>query len=545
MTRKLWWVGLLAVFAWGCDGDGVDSDAGPPGRRARGRRRPRLHADVGDVQRHRRGLRRKRRRGLGPLRGRPGAASPGPAGAPRGTVCGVECVDTETDTLHCGACDASCNAGEVCVTGNCCVPSPEDCNGVDDDCDGIVDEGTGADVGCEPGIACVAGACECEAPFACGGMCVNVTDDPNNCGGCGNACGAGRTCRDGVCCTGLGASVDMLFLVDNSNSMTEEQANLTAALPNMVRGLATGDVDNDGVQDGNPVVDLHLGVITADMGTGGFTVPTCANSSFGDDGILRTTGRTDIPGCMATYPSFLDYTPGGGLAPDQVAADFACVATAGTGGCGFEQPLEAVLKAVTPSTSTTRFFMGSQGNADVENLGFLRAGSIFVPILLTDENDCSAADPELYNPSSAVYTADLNLRCFSHATAALHPTSRYVRGMLATRADARNLIFTAITGVPTDLVTPGVAPNFATILGDARMLETVDPAQPNRLLPSCNEPGTGLAFPPRRIVETAQGLGAMGSAPILGSICQNSYESTLRDLVTRITMRQNEICSAP
>ncbi|MCZ7685533.1 MAG: hypothetical protein M5U28_44845 [Sandaracinaceae bacterium] len=140
-------------------------------------------------------------------------------------------------------------------------------------------------------------------------------------------------------------------MVDNSNSMAEEQASLAAQLPRIVTALATGDIDGDGTPESAPVDDLHLGVVTSDMGVGGFIVPTCARGDFGDDGILRTQGRTDIAGCMATYPSFLEFRPGSGADPADVAADFACVATVGTGGCGFEQQLEAVLKAATPSTS--------------------------------------------------------------------------------------------------------------------------------------------------------------------------------------------------
>ncbi|HEV3485648.1 MAG TPA: hypothetical protein VG106_09590, partial [Vicinamibacterales bacterium] len=54
---------------------------------------------------------------------------------------------------------------------------------------------------------------------------------------------------------------------------------------------------------------------------------------------------------------------------------------AGTGGCGFEQQLEAVLKALSPASPTAwtaagyvapTFFAGSTGHALGANAGFVR-----------------------------------------------------------------------------------------------------------------------------------------------------------------------------
>ena len=83
--------------------------------------------------------------------------------------------------------------------------------------------------------------------------------------------------------------VDLLLMIDNSNSMAGEQTLLGMELPRMIRVLASGDQDEDGMQDFQPVRSLHVGIVTSDMGAGpavpaGETVPSCDNG-LGDDGM--------------------------------------------------------------------------------------------------------------------------------------------------------------------------------------------------------------------------------------------------------------------
>ncbi len=325
------------------------------------------------------------------------------------------------------------------------------------------------------------------------------------------------------------SSVDMLFMVDNSGSMAEEQASLTVQFPRLVRGLATGDRNADGVEDTLPIHDLHFAVITSDMGNGGFPVPPCA-TTFGDDGILVTRGNTGTAGCMAEYPPYLGFMPPGDTA--RFAADFACVARAGTGGCGFEQPLEATLKALTPSTSPITFNFGTVGHEDRENAGFVRANSLLAVVLMTDEEDCSVIDPELFNPPSTVYPGDLNLRCFRYPSA-VHPVGRYIDGFRALRSDRPDMfVLGVIAGIPPDLVRDPARADFDAILADPRMQEEIDTgAMMTRLTPSCNVPGRGLSFPARRLVQVAQAFGAQS---VVQSICQEDFGPALDAIAARI-----------
>ncbi len=342
----------------------------------------------------------------------------------------------------------------------------------------------------------------------------------------------------------LATDLDLLFVIDNSGSMTEEQANLTAELPRLFEILASGDVDGDGVADLQPFETVQAGVVTTDMGTGGFTLPTCVNSSFGDDGVLRTAGLLAIIGCVPEYPRWLQRrATDPALEP---ARDLACLSH-GTGGCGFEQPLEALLKALSPARPTPgtapgyeppRFFGDTLGHGDDRHQGFVRDDSLLAIVTLSDEEDCSARDPDLFNPSSAVYTADLNLRCFVHAQAAMHPIERYVEGLLQLRRAPDRLVFVPIVGVPVDLQTPVDGPtDWPALISpdpevrDDRMEQRSDPMNPTRLVPSCNEPGTGLAFPPVREARLAQGLEARGARVAMASVCTSDLSGAIDRLV--------------
>jgi len=60
---------------------------------------------------------------------------------------------------------------------------------------------------CAPGRVCSAGTCQC--PFgltSCGNQCVSTSNDPRNCGACGNSCGTGPTngCVNGMCVCSAG-----------------------------------------------------------------------------------------------------------------------------------------------------------------------------------------------------------------------------------------------------------------------------------------------------------------------------------------------------
>lgn len=351
--------------------------------------------------------------------------------------------------------------------------------------------------------------------------------------------------------------VDILFMVDNSGSMAEEQASLAAQLPRLVQVLTSGDRTGDGPtpDDFTPIRDLHLGVVTSDMGVGGFTVPSCsASPAFGDDGVLRTQGNPSDPSCMATYPSFLAYVAGAAMeTPGEFGARFGCVAVAGTTGCGFEQQLEATLLALSPSAPTSwtaagwtvpSFLDGRAPRGDGSNAGFLRPSSILAVVEVTDENDTSVIEPGLFDPADVRFSAvPLNLRGHVYSDPAMgivQPVSRYADGLAGLRANPANLVFAAITGVPSGAIADAAHVDYAALAADTAMMPTVN-TDGTGLEPSCSS-DNGVAFPPTRLVETARELDARGAGTVLASICDPTFDALIDGLIERIAARAAGSC---
>ena len=83
--------------------------------------------------------------------------------------CGSLCVDLRTDAKNCGLCGLACSAGAVCVNGGCAV--------------------LGA---CERSGPCLLG--DGALGGCCGSICVDLQNDPDNCGVCGASVVAGSSC---------------------------------------------------------------------------------------------------------------------------------------------------------------------------------------------------------------------------------------------------------------------------------------------------------------------------------------------------------------
>lgn len=183
--------------------------------------------------------------------------------------------------------------------------------------------------------------------------------------------------------------IDILFVVDNSGSMMAEQANLAQWAQQYLFGvieLEAGILPN-----------LHIGVVSTDMGADGSFGTGCSDS--GDDGAFRVWDHCPVTGSYIVDVAKPDGTRERNY-EGTLGDAFGCVAQLGVNGCGFEQPFASAARALERAA----------GN------GFLREDALLAVILITDEDDCSAAGTGLFDTSDVGVNSPLgplsSYRCF-------------------------------------------------------------------------------------------------------------------------------------
>jgi hypothetical protein len=178
-------------------------------------------------------------------------------------------------------------------------------------------------------------------------------------GGTGTGGGGGLPMDQGC------GKMDILFIVDNSGSMSEEQTNLGQNFPKFI------DVLNAYMTSGGTPLDYHVGVTTTSLSDGAPPIPfpIPIPIAMGDDGALRNTAS-----CGMTRP-WIERTD------QNPAMQFSCVANVGTDGSGQEQPLNGAKLALTDRIT------------DGKNKGFMRDDALLAIVMLTDEDDQSG-DPK-------------------------------------------------------------------------------------------------------------------------------------------------------
>jgi len=182
---------------------------------------------------------------------------------------------------------------------------------------------------------------------------------------------------------GGAGGVDILFMIDNSSSMTSMQQKLVAQIPMFLQTLQSA---------AQPLSDFHIAVVSSDMGAPGDATASIGCTAGGDQGIFQSQPRGDCQGALAPGASYISNVGGVANYTGQLTDVLACITPLGANGCGFEHQLASVARA-----------LGADGQpAPTANAGFLRQDAELAIFLLTNEDDCSApADTRLYSLNGA------------------------------------------------------------------------------------------------------------------------------------------------
>lgn len=371
--------------------------------------------------------------------------------------------------------------------------------------------------------------------------------------------------------------VDLLFMVDNSASMTSKQNSLKMQFPRMIQVLSTGKRSANDANPFPPVADMHLAVVSSDMGVVGQSGIMGCDPNGGDDGRLRHTSSGD-PGCKTTYPDFLSYDASRDD-PMQIGVDFGCIASLGAMGCTYENQLEAPLKALWPKVAfaadgsvlmpNPNTFLAvpggwTTGRGDTPppegSMGFLRTdpnnASVLGIILLTDEDDQSSMRTDYLATTDPSANQSTQVRPAMHAEN-LYPVQRYIDSFKMLRPKQPELVvFAAIAGVPTDLVDARARANvdftnksqrdayYDRIASDQRMQPRVaNQGGMQQFAPACQRTNQQrqqeTATPARRILDVVRGFGENGT---LQSICADDYGPGMDAIIDIIARQLGDVC---
>lgn len=164
--------------------------------------------------------------------------------------------------------------------------------------------------------------------------------------------------------------VDVLFVIDNSGSMLDEQQNIVNSFPDFVSEMQAKLEDTE---------SYHVGVVTSDANA--FNAGGC---NMHGALVTRTGGTGSSNQTCAPYASgknFMDET-------DDLGQKFLCAGQVGTNGDGDEEPMYALGQALSPGLN----------GAGACNDGFIREDALLIVVIITDEEDDHEVEACMQSP---------------------------------------------------------------------------------------------------------------------------------------------------
>jgi hypothetical protein len=337
-------------------------------------------------------------------------------------------------------------------------------------------------------------------------------------------------------------NIDIVFMIDDSSSMTPLQKKLTMNFPvfmNVLKGLPGG------------LPNVHIGVVSSSMGAGrNPSVDHCPQG--GDQGVfhVKPLGATCATGVLNAGQNYIQNINGMANYMGDISDVFSCIAALGENGCGFEHQFESVLRA-----------LGADGAAaPPQNAMFLRPDAFLAIILITNEDDCSAPpDSDLFDSTSSMVSdplgplqsyrcnefghlcggkapprtpanppVDLSGTCDSAEDGRLLRVADVVTAMKHLKADPTKILVAAIAGPPTPYIV-NVGPSQ--VKGDPSMWPYVQH--------SCMAADGTYADPSIRIKKWIDAFGQNG---VFEEICNDSFAPALTVIANEIGKKIGSPC---
>ena len=269
-------------------------------------------------------------------------------------------------------------------------------------------------------------------------------------GDIGGGSGDGDTAGSGTDASGLPPliseddgcdQIDLLFVIDDSGSMAQEQANLNANFP-----LFANVIDRFQTSTGEPI-DYRLGVTTT-----GVTIEIREQLPFGitiDDDQRGPDGALVNGECSQESRPWLERGDG------DIVSNFSCMADIGTNGPLEEMPLEAIRRSIEDRV------------IDGTNADFYRDDALLGIVILTDEDDCSRQEDRV------------NLSIGDDVCDDTHPVADYLDSLDRFKGDRSKWATAVIAGLETcnsELGSAGVATrllDFAEQTGDNAVTSSI------------------------------------------------------------------------
>jgi hypothetical protein len=335
--------------------------------------------------------------------------------------------------------------------------------------------------------------------------------------------------------------LDLIFVIDNSSSMDQEQENIKRNFPDFMRQL-------ENIKGGLP--DIRIAVISSNFGAGpGMPAPECP--VFGDRGGFLVRPNCGLDSASKGFWLSIDGKGNKNFDGD-LGNVFSCMASLGINGCGYEHQLQSLRASLAASDPNSPI--------SPQNRNFLRRDAFLGIVILSDEDDCSG------EPGATFYQEPVpgqagSLRCallghvcngqpitpnkdFRSTVAQCQPYERQASEVNSRLINVKEFVdfVKAVKGGNEDKIIVssivGWTPNPDTTPYGLFERPSVFGGTELDLQPTCQEAATGAASPALRLTQFTRGF----RNNTIHTICQASLSDAMKQIGEKFALVLENTC---